>query len=408
MSQRWWPSATSDSVFLSPSAVVGGTGASRRLGSLMFEHLGLRTGSVLLAADDAVIEAGLIHPIVEALQTDGFDVHVHSGFGAEPTSDLVDEVAHKARAENVRAVIGIGGGSVLDSSKIIALLLHNKGDAADWLGSVNPEDGVAPLVLLPTTCGTGAEATRIAMVTVNGHKRVSSCPKYVPRVAVIDPELVKSLPPKVVAATGMDALAHATESLMSTSASVLSAHHSLRGIEMIVENLEAAYNGDDNSLAAMLWGAHIAGQALNSGVVLGHSLAYSLANAQPMPHGVSCAIALPYCIAYNQNLEPKLAELLSLTLTRSRSSNLRDAAQEILALSARMGLPQTLADVHLSASSIPEMASLCVQDYPRPTNPEPFDEQLIADLFACMETADLEKAFALTKLTPPIHEGTAR
>ncbi|WP_169250973.1 iron-containing alcohol dehydrogenase [Brevibacterium sp. 'Marine'] len=407
MSQRWWPSATSDSVFLSPSVVVGGTGATDRLGEILVEHLGLRDGSVLLAVDDAVFDAGLIQPIAEGLQADGYRVHVHGGFGAEPTAEVVDQVADKARAEDVQAVIGIGGGSVLDSSKIIALLLRNEGGAADWIGSVNPEPGVAPLVLIPTTCGTGSESTRIAMVTVDGHKRVSSCPKFVPQIAVIDPKLVGSLPPSVIAATGMDALAHATESLMSTGASVLSAHHSLRGIEMIVDNLEAAYNGNSDSLAAMLWGAHIAGQSLNSGVVLGHSLAYSLANAQPMPHGVSCAIALPYCIAYNQNLDPQLAETLALTLSRSRSSNLRDAAQEVLDLSARMGLPQTLSDVRVSPTAVPEMARLCVHDYPRPTNPEPFDEELIAELFACMENADLDQAFDLTRPMALMQEGNA-
>ncbi|MET1034728.1 MAG: iron-containing alcohol dehydrogenase [Arthrobacter sp.] len=396
MSHSWWPSATADSVFLSPAAVIGGAGAVRDLAGILSTQLSITSGSVLLAVDDAVVAAGLIAPVEEALAAAGYDVYTRGGFGAEPSSDIVDAIAGEARAADVAAVVGIGGGSVLDSSKLIALLLRNEGGSADWTGAVTPGNGVAPLVLVPTTCGTGSEATRIAMVTVDGNKRASSCALFVPRVAVIDPELVASLPKSVIAATGMDALAHATESLMSTSASVLSAHHSMRAVELLVRNLENAYNGDRDALANVLWASHIAGQSLNAGVVLGHSLAYCLAHEQPMPHGVSCAIALPYCIAYNQNLEPGLARLLARTLTDGRSEDLRAAAAEVADLSGRMGLPRTLAEARVDAASIPGMAGLCARDYPRPTNPEPFDEDLLAKLFGSMETGDLDQAFAVT------------
>jgi alcohol dehydrogenase class IV len=401
MSHSWWPSATADSVFLSPAAVIGGHGSARNLPSILSAQLSITTGSILLAVDDAVAAAGLITPIEAALAAAGYEVHTRGGFGAEPSSDIVDSIANEAREFGVAAVVGIGGGSVLDSSKLIALLLRNEGGSADWTGVVTPEHGVAPLVLIPTTCGTGSEATRIAMVTVDGNKRSSSCGLFVPRVAVIDAELVGSLPKSVIAATGMDALAHATESLMATSASVLSAHHSLRAVELLIGNLESAYNGDKDALANVLWASHIAGQSLNAGVVLGHSLAYCLSHAQPMPHGVSCAIALPYCIAYNQNLDRDLGRLLAGALTAGRSDNLRTAAGEVAALSARMGLPRTLAEARILPSAIPEMARLCIHDYPRPTNPEPFDEGRMEELFVAMEKGDLDLAFAVTAPSVP-------
>ncbi|MFJ6280587.1 iron-containing alcohol dehydrogenase family protein [Arthrobacter subterraneus] len=396
MSQPWWPSPSSQTAFISPTAVVGGAGAARNMAGILTEHLGISAGSILLAVDDAVLNAGLIQPISDQMTSSGYEVHVRSGFGAEPSSSIIDTIANQSRADQVSCVVGIGGGSVLDSSKLIALLLRNDGGSADWTGAVTPENGIAPLVLVPTTCGTGSEATRIAMVTVEGNKRASSCAQYVPRVAVIDPELAGSLPKSVIAATGMDALAHAVESLMASSASVMSAHHALRAIELLVRNLEEAYLGDREALANTLWASHIAGQSLNAGVVLGHSLAYCLAHAQPMPHGVSCAMALPYCIAYNQNLDPALATRLSLTLTDGRSGDLRLAAEEVEALSGRMGLPRTLAEVRISPDSIPDMARLCIGDYPRPTNPEPFVEELLEELFRAMETGDLDRAFAVT------------
>ncbi|WOO96853.1 iron-containing alcohol dehydrogenase [Micrococcus terreus] len=396
MKQLWNPSPTEPSVFLAPPVIVGGAGAAREIAGVLKERLGIQPGPILLAVDDAVLEAGLITAMEEGLISAGYLVTVRGGFGAEPSEEVVDSVVDEARNAGATAVIGVGGGSVLDSAKLISLMLNNPGKSADWLGTINPENGVAPMVLIPTTCGTGSEATRVAMVTVNGEKRASLCDQYVPQIAVLDADMVATLPPSVIAATGMDALAHATEALMSTAASFLSAHQSWRAIDLIVEHLEDAYDGDKDALAHVLWASHLAGQALNAGVVLGHSLAYCLAHAQPMPHGVSCAIALPYCLAYNQNIDSRLAESMAKALTRGESADLRVAAQNVADLAGRMGLPTTLAEARIATESIPDMARLCVGSYPRPTNPEPFDQGRISALFTAMETGDLDKAFAVT------------
>ncbi|WP_411730490.1 iron-containing alcohol dehydrogenase [Paeniglutamicibacter sp.] len=396
MSQTWRPPVAAASVFLSPGVVIGGNNSALELASVLNSQFGVQDGPVLLAIDDAVNAAGLIEPIEVALRGAGFTVHLRGGFGAEPTDEIVNVVANEARSNNVQAVIGIGGGSVLDSAKLVALLLKNEGLCADWTGVVEPANGVAPLVLVPTTCGTGAEATRIAMVTIDGNKRASSCSLYVPRVAVLDPVLVSSLPGKVVAATGMDALAHATEALMSTTASPLSVHHSLRAIELLVDHLEAASLGDQDALGQVLWASHFAGQALNAGVVLGHSLAYCLAHANPMPHGVSCAMALPYCIAYNQNLEPSLAKLIASALTAGQSEDLQVAAKSVSELAGRIGLPTTLADAGIGDDQTPSMAELCVADYQRPTNPEPMTREAVQSLFDAMITGDIAHAFSVT------------
>ena len=130
-------------------------------------------------------------------QVTGFDVVVRGGFGAEPTSEVLDPIVEEARAAGAVAVVGVGGGSVLDSSKLIALMLRNEGSCADWVGEVKPSAGVAPMVLIPTTCGTGSETTRVAMVTVNGSKRAALCDLFIPPVAIIDPTLVASLPRSV-------------------------------------------------------------------------------------------------------------------------------------------------------------------------------------------------------------------
>ena len=399
MSIRWTPDLALHSEFLAPPTVVGGRGSIQQVAKLLGNQFGLSGGTVLVAADDAVINFGLAEKLLGSLEDAGFRVVLRAGFGTEPTAEVVDEAAEEARAAKAVAVVGIGGGSVLDSSKIISLLMRNAGGAADWLGVVDPENGVAPLILIPTTCGTGAEATRIAMVTVDGAKRASSCSRYVPQAAVIDPDLVASLPPAVVASTGMDALAHAIESLMATTASPLSAHHALGAIEMLIPNLDKAAEGDRDALAQCLWGSHLAGQALNAGVVLGHSLAYCLSYEQPMPHGTSCALALPYCLAYNQNLEPELASALARAITGGRSDDLRTAAQDILDLSKRLGLPTTLDEASIPKHAEASIAQRCVREYPRPTNPEPLEEAALERLVSAMRAGDLDAAFEATAQT---------
>ncbi len=396
MNTVWNPSPTAPSVFLAPQAVIGGNGAASTVGTVLTERLGLAGGTVLLAVDDAVSAAGLIEPIAASLRDAGFQVEQRGGFGAEPSAEVLDPIIADARAAGAAAVVGVGGGSVLDSSKLIALMLKNEGSCADWLGEAKPGNGVAPMVLIPTTCGTGSETTRVAMVTIAGSKRSSLCDLFIPSVAIVDPTLVASLPKSVIAATGMDALAHATEALMATSASMLSATHSLRAIELIVENLELAAGGDAEALAKVMWASHIAGQALNAGVVIGHSLAYCLAHAQPMPHGMSCALALPYCIAYNQHVDQQLSERIARALTNGESDSLREAAGRVAALVGRLGLPTTLPEARIADIEIPEMAAMCVGSYPRPTNPVAFDEQKIAALFEAMQTGDIDRAFAAT------------
>ncbi|QNO38309.1 iron-containing alcohol dehydrogenase [Protaetiibacter sp. SSC-01] len=388
----WWPT-TAATDFLSPAVVVAGRGASARAAAVLADHLGIREGAVLVAVDDIVANAGLTDALVDGLKEAGYSVAVEGGFGSEPTDDVIDAIAERARRVGAVAVVGIGGGSVLDSSKILALLIRNDGSAADWVGSVSPSQGVAPLLLVPTTSGTGSEATRIAMLTVRGVKRASSSPLYIPRAVIIDPDLVASLPAGVVASTGMDALAHAVESLMSTQRSPLSAHHALRAIELLVANLEDAAAGHAEARARCLWASHLAGQALNAGVVVGHSLAYCLAYEHPMPHGTSCALALPYCLAYNRNLDPEIAADLASALTAGRSVDLRDAAQEVFELAARLGLPVTLDDAGIPEGAERGIAERCVTEYPRPTNPQPLDVEDLDVLVRAMRGGDLDAAF---------------
>lgn len=394
MRPAWLPDLHGEAEFYAPAAIVSGRGSSGRAGQLVRTRLGVDSGTALVVADDIVLDSGLANSALNSLEAAGFETVLIRGLGPEPSANAIDSAGETARTAGARCVIGIGGGSVLDSAKLLALLLRNPGSVADWVGVVEPAAGVAPLLLMPTTCGTGSEATRIAMVTVDGAKRASSCVSFIPDTVIIDPELVATLPPSVIAATGMDALAHAVESLMSTTCSPMTAHHAFRAIELLVSGLEPAVGGDRAALASCLWAAHLAGQALNAGVVLGHSLAYCLAYEQPMPHGTACALALPYCIAYNADLDDELGRSLALALTSGRSDDLRTAATTVKDLAARLDLPTTLDEARIAPGAEREIVQRCVTEYPRPTNPVPFDASALSRLAEAMRTGDLRAAFA--------------
>lgn len=397
VSANWWPDTGASAVFLAPAAIYSGRGSSRDVVSILREHLRIAVGTkVLVAADDAVVKAGLLEGMLQELRNGGYEITLAGGFGTEPSDVTIDAAAVVGRATGAQVVIGVGGGSVLDSSKVLSLLLRNDGVTVDWLGMVDPPEGVTPLVLIPTTCGTGSEATPYAVVTVDGIKRVSACNRYIAPVTVLDPDLLVSLPGGVVASTGMDALAHSVESIMSTRSSPMSVHHATEAIRLLIGNLERAVDGDAESRARCLWAAHLAGQALNAAVVVGHSLAYAFAHEVPMPHGTSCALALPYCIAYNQNIGPGRSRALALALTDNTSEDLTVAARHVKDLATRVGQPVTLNDARIPDHREAAIAKFCIEEYPRPNNPEPLDEQKLVGLLRAMRNGDLDAAFAVT------------
>jgi alcohol dehydrogenase class IV len=379
--------------FLAPRQVIARAGGSSDVGEALHAW-GVASGPVLVVADRFVEQTGLLVPVLDGLGAAGYSAGVFAEIAGEPDADVVDRAADVGRDMGAVAVVGVGGGSALDTAKLVALLQRNPGSVAEWLGVVSPPEPVAPLVLVPTTTGTGSEATRISMVTVEGRKRVVSWAQFVPLLAVLDAELVAGLPGPVVASTGMDAVAHAVESMMSTTRTPFTVAVATQALALLSEDLEpAVLGGDEAARGRLLYAAHLSGLALNAGVVLGHSLAYAVANRSPMPHGTSCSLALPYCLLYNAGQLPEeLAAHIARLVTSGRGATLADAAAELVALAERLGLPTRLDAVGIAADQAGEMAQEVVRDYPRPTNPTPLDAAALTDLLSHMVTGDLDGA----------------
>jgi alcohol dehydrogenase class IV len=353
-------------------------------------------GPVLVAADAVLVKNGLLTAAFDALRAAGYAPTVVSDFGPELTAEQVDAAVGTSRGIGAVAVVGIGGGSVLDAAKMVALLTTNEGTSSQWFGLVEPVVARPVLALVPTTIGTGAEVTRISMITESDEKRIASSRSFVPELVVLDQDLVASLPAHVKASTGLDALAHAAESVLSNNSTPMTEHNAVESIRIAMTELPAAYDGDADATGRMLLAAYLAGLALNSGVVLGHSLGYAINHEKPMAHGTSTGLSLAYTIAYNQHVDPRRAEMLACALTLGESADLRVAAERVLALVRRVGQPATLDEAGVPAGAEDEMARRIVELYPRPTNPEEIDTEHVLTLLSAMRDGDLDRAFAVT------------
>ena len=371
--------------FLAPRQVLLGDGCSARLGPSL-ESWGVSSGTALVVCDPIVADLGLVDPLTHGLEKAGWKTAIFSGVATEPTIEDADAAAEAARKVQASVVVGVGGGSCMDVAKIAALLVTNEGSVADHIGADLPSVPTAPLALVPTTTGTGAEATRIAMLSVGGTKRIISNRFLVPLVAVLDSDLVSALPASVTASTGLDALAHAVESFLSTSSTMLTTTMSLRAAELIREWLPASVEDPDRREArrATLYAAYLAGLSLNAGVVLGHSMAYTIANRTNLAHGVTCAMALPFCLAYNAAAPVEGIQTMAQTLTAGRYTELQAAADWLAEINERLGIPPTPAAVGIPEHDAEEMAKECLEQYPRPTNPTEMTPEGLSGLYRAM------------------------
>ena len=383
--------------YLAPTATWFGPSTAGRVHEGLGLFGGLDGGPVLVAVDKILVQVGAVDDVLEGLRGAGFEPIVVTDFGPELLDSQVDAAAAAYREGGAKAVIGVGGGSVLDAAKMIALLGTNSGISADWFGVTAPPVPRCPLVLIPTTVGTGAEVTRISMIFSGGEKRIASSVAFVPDLAVLDETLVESLPGPVVASTAADALAHAAEALLSKASNPLTEAASEQAMELVVSQLVPAVEGDVEARGALLRAAYFAGLALNSGVVMGHSLGYAINHEKPLPHGITTGLALPYTLAYNQHVEERKARAIARILTSGASDDYREGVRAVDALFRSVGLPMSLDEAGLPQGVEDEMARRTVDLYPRPTNPEPMDIPRVRALLGAMRTGDLEAAFAATE-----------
>lgn len=320
----------------------------------------------IIITDPGVYEAGLVYPVKERLSQAKLSVDVFSEAEPEPTLPRLNAIAGELRKYNYDLLVGVGGGSSMDTAKGLSVLLAHGGNSQDYLG-VNrvPEPGI-PVFALPTTAGTGSEVTMIA-VFGDPEREVKSAivsPYLLARLALVDPSLTYGCPSKVTAASGIDALVHVIECYTSVKANNFSDTLALEAMRLIVGNLRTAVkNGSDKEARkCMSEGALIAGIAFgNSSVTAVHALAYPLGSRFHVPHGVANGLLLPYVMECNlpANL-PKFVVIAKMLGVETGGLPLQEAAEKGVkaakALAADIGIPAHLRDLGVPKEALEEMA----------------------------------------------------
>ncbi len=370
-----------------PTQIHFGAGSINSLPEIITRAGGTKP---LLVLDPGLIKAGLDSKIRTPLDNASIAYTLYDRVDPEPGLRLADAGTELARANNCDCVIGVGGGSAMDVAKAISILLTNGGRALDYLGLGKISKPGVPKIMVPTSAGTGAEVTFTA-VFINeetGSKGGMNGDPLYPDAALLDPELTLSLPPRVTATTGIDALTHALEAFTSVQAHPISEMYSIRAMELIADNIRSAYADGRNIEARgnMLLAALLGGKALAiAGVGLVHAMAYPLGGMFGIAHGLANAVLLPYVTEYNLigNLHKHalLAEILGQDVS---GLSLRDAAEvtveELHLLNQDLGIPRSLRELKIPEDKLPEMAEIALTvARPVENNPrQPSKEDVIA------------------------------
>ncbi|WP_201319248.1 MULTISPECIES: iron-containing alcohol dehydrogenase [unclassified Paenibacillus] len=351
------------SIFRMPNVLLTGTGSVQQVG-VQAVKLGAR--KVLVITDKVLNQTGLVKQVTDPLEAENIQVDIIDEVVPEPPFENLEQIARSIRDQGYDVFVGIGGGSALDVTKALAIMMTNPGDVRELVGIEKVRNKGIPFILIPTTAGTGSEVTYNAIFTDirdNVKKGIVS-PYLLPDVAIVDAALTVSVPPAVTAATGMDALVHAVESYTAQRASELTDGIALHAIQLISRSIRTAvYNGKNiQAREDMAMGSLMAGISLgNAGVGAVHALAYPLGGKFKVPHGVANSLLLPYVMKYNvlANLE-KFAQVAKALGENTEELSLRDAAETAVHALARLsrdvGIPSTLRDVGVTEDDIPALA----------------------------------------------------
>jgi alcohol dehydrogenase len=289
-------------VFRVPEAIFYGRGSSEKVGA----EAALRGKKALIISDKIMDQLGYVSECRTYLQEEGVQSEVYLGVASEPTDEYVAEALELFQKEQCDLVISVGGGSCIDTAKAIAVLATNGGYIGDYMGGKRlAQKAPVPHIAIPTTAGTGSEATDVTVITnsSNDVKMMIKQPAFMPSVAIVDPLLTISSPKNVTSATGVDALSHAVEAYLSKKAHPMTDTMAISAMKLIVKNILNAYNEGDNVDAreAMSLGSLQAGMAFsNASVCLVHGMSRPIGALFHVPHGISNAMLLPAVLEFSQ------------------------------------------------------------------------------------------------------------
>jgi alcohol dehydrogenase len=372
--------------------LIFGAGALARIGDLARDLGGRR---VLLVTDRGIRAAGHVERAVTACQSLGLDVAVYDAVRENPTTADVARSLEVARGHRTDLLIGLGGGSSMDTAKGTNFLLTNGGEMKDYWGVGKATQPMLPLIAVPTTAGTGSECQSAALIADEQTHQKMACldPKAAARIAILDPELTVSQPPRVTAVTGVDALAHALETAVTTKRNALSVMFSREAFRHCVQSLEIVLKEPANleARSRMQLGAALAGTAIEHSMLgAAHAAANPLTAHFNVVHGAAVGLLLPAVIRFNA-AEPTArsayADLASSLEIAGASDGVDQAVEALVARVEQLlnaaGIPRSLGDAGVDAGRIDTLAAEAARQWTATFNPRKAD----ADAFIAMYRA---------------------
>ena len=374
---------------LPPNAILFGFNTVKKVGE---QAAKLGGKQAILVTDAIMVQLGYADLVKGSLEKEGLKVEVFGKVDPEPHMETADALYEMVRKTKFDLVIGLGGGSSMDMAKLTSIVATNPQPPLELMTKKVVNNPTLKKILIPTTSGTGSEVSMFFVASSGKDKYFMGSAYAYPEIAIIDPGLTVSMPPKVTASTGIDALSHAVDSVMNKLANPWYDSLAFGGIELIAKYLRrATFNGQDlEARYYMSMGATTSMISMTgTGGLYSHSISYVLAMFQPTAHGIGCGVSLPYTMAFNLPvLEDKLALIARAMGERIDSLSPRKAAQRavemVYDLTAEVKMPVSLKEMGFQHEDVYKMAEICITKYPRVNNPRPMSKEDCLALFEAM------------------------
>lgn len=346
---------------------------------------------VLVCSDPDLLKFGVTKKVTDVLDENGIPYDIYSDIKPNPTIENVTHGVEAFKASGADVIVAVGGGSSMDTAKAIGIIATNPefSDVRSLEGVAPTKHKSAPIIAVPTTAGTAAEVTINYVITDVEKKRKFVCvdTNDIPIVAIVDSEMMSTMPPSLTAATGMDALTHAIEGYITKGAWELSDMFHIKAIEIISRSLRSAVKGEKAGREGMALGQYVAGMGFsNVGLGVDHSMAHTLSAYYDTPHGKACAILLPAVMDYNKDYVGEKYRDIAIAMgvkgveKMTKEEYGKAAVEAVRQLSRDVGIPTSLAGI-VKEEDIPELARSAYEDACRPGNPREVTVEDIENIY---------------------------
>lgn len=364
-------SATNITEFLARTKLITGSGS---VNNLVNEIKVEEHNTMLIVTDQGIKNSGILDKVKNSIDTLDLNIEIFDEVKPNPTVSATNNIYEKHQNNNIKSILAIGGGSVIDTAKALSVLFTNGGSISDYFGFDIYTETPTPVFAIPTTVGTGSEGGHAGVITVDNEeiktKKLFFGQDLFPVVAILDGDLLKGMPGGLVASTGMDALTHAIEGYVSKNGSVITDALNMHAIKVIGNNILEATADTENEVAMnnMVQASCSTGIGMaNGGLGLVHGISHAIGAQYDAPHGIVNAILLPYVLEYNWISNPyKFAQIAEALRVNTWGMNLEEAAkagvERVKELTKEAGIPEKLSEIGVKEESIEILTEIAIND----------------------------------------------